>query len=61
MIGCHDPLCHCRCCRVQLLPIFLALASFGLQDGAFLIVFTDGRPRDWCGVHQLVQLACSRI
>lgn len=34
-------------CRVQLLPIFLALNSFGLQDGAFQIVFTDSRPRDW--------------
>lgn len=33
--------------RVQLLPIFLALASFGLQDGTFQLVFTDGRPRDW--------------
>jgi hypothetical protein len=32
---------------VQLLPIFLALASFGLQDGAFQVVFTDNKPRDW--------------
>jgi len=41
--------CHSAwCCRIQLLPIFLALSSFERQHGPFQIVFVDGKPREWC-------------
>mmetsp|Transcript_4049 Transcript_4049/g.11747 ORF Transcript_4049/g.11747 Transcript_4049/m.11747 type:complete len:512 (-) Transcript_4049:554-2089(-) len=33
--------------RIQLLPLFLALQSFGMEGSPFQIVFVDDRPRDW--------------
>lgn len=37
--------------RIQLLPLFLALQSFGMEGSPFQIVFVDDRPRDWCPSH----------
>ena len=57
----HPVLTPCRS-RIQLLPMFLALAGFGLQHGKFQMVFIDGGPRNWCDVlaAALLSISCSK-